>query len=155
MFGGSQQTEEVEVTVEPQQPTQRATSEDSSGGVLFTLGRALFGGVLAFMALDNLRNLEGRIGYAESKGAPMPEVSVPLISSSLLVGSIGTILWRAPVAAASAMAAFFLSVTPVMHDFWTIEDEQESQNQMIHFLKNTALLGATVAFLALGKRRED
>ncbi|WP_241431154.1 hypothetical protein [Halococcus thailandensis] len=28
------------------------------------LGRALFGGVLAFMALDNFRDLEGSIGWS-------------------------------------------------------------------------------------------
>lgn len=121
---------------------------------LFVLGRGLFGGILAFMAIDNLRNLEERIGYAESMGAPMPSLSVPAISSSLLVGSIGVLLWRAPVAAASAVAAFFAATTPVMHDFWTVEDPEQKQQQMVHFLKNGALLGAALAFLGLARREE-
>ena len=121
---------------------------------LFTLGRGIFGGILAFMAVDNLRNLEERIGYADSMGAPMPSLSVPGISSSLLVGSIGIILWRAPAAAATAVAAFFASTTPVMHDFWTIEDPERKQQEMFHFMKNGALLGTALAFLGLA-RGED
>lgn len=141
---------------------QRASDGDRSSAAdrsftdsrLFALGRGLFGGLLAYMALDNLRNLEERIGYAEAKGAPMPSLSVPAISSSLLVGSVGLALWRAPVAAASAVVAFLVSTTPVMHDFWAMDDAEQRQQEQIHFLKNTAMLAGTLAFLGLG-RQED
>lgn len=119
---------------------------------LFRLGRALFGGVLAFMAFDNITNLEERIGYAESKGAPYPEVSVPTASGGLLLGGIGVALWRLPSAAAAAVAWFFVSVTPVMHDFWAVDDPEQKQQQLLHFLKNTALLGAALTFVRLGRR---
>ena len=119
---------------------------------LFTLGHGLFGAVLAFMAVDNFRNLEDMIQYADSQGAPMASFSVPVTSSSLFVGSIGIALWRAPVVAASAVAAFFVSVTPVMHNFWALDDPEQRQQQQIQFLKNVALLGATLAFLGLGQR---
>jgi hypothetical protein len=47
------------------------------------------------------------------------------------------------------VATFFLVVTPAMHDFWAVpEDEQEEQ--LTNFLKNTELLGAALVFLALG-----
>jgi putative oxidoreductase len=36
-----------------------------------------------------------------------------------------------------------------MHDFWNTEDDQQ-QEEMITFLKNTALLGAAIAFLVRG-----
>lgn len=127
---------------------------------LYRAGRRLFGGVLAYMAIDNLRNLEERIGYAEHKGAPRPNVTVPGISVSLLLGSVGVALWRLPTAAAAAIATFFASVTPVMHDFWSKDDPQERQSETIHFLKNLALLGASLAFVAVGqsetrRRRES
>ena len=120
---------------------------------LFRLGRVLFGAVLAFMAIDNLRNLDERIGYAEAKGAPSPETTVPAVSASLLLGSIGVALWRLPSLSSAAVAWFFASVTPVMHDFWTLEDPEQKQQQMIHFLKNTALLGAALAFLRIGRQK--
>ena len=119
---------------------------------LFRLGRAIFGGILAFLALDNLRNLEGRIQYAESKGAPFPKLSVPTISTGLLLGSVGVALWRIPSASAAAVAWFFGAVTPVMHDFWNADDPEVRQQEFLHFVKNSALFGAALVFLKVGQR---
>nr|WP_232820586.1 DoxX family membrane protein [Halorussus litoreus] len=115
------------------------------------MARLLYGGVLAFIAVDNLRNNDQMVGYAESKGAPMADLSVPAISGSLLFGGLGIALWKLPRAAAGAAATFFVSITPVMHDFWAVEDEEEKQQQQIHFLKNAALLGSALAFLRIGE----
>lgn len=121
----------------------------------FRLGRLILGGVLAFMAVDNFRQLEGRVEYAEAKGTPMANISVPLMSGLLFLGSLGMMFWRFPMIAAGAVSSFFVSVTPVMHDFWNRDDPQEKQQEMINFLKNTALLGATFAMIGLGRRTRD
>ena len=121
---------------------------------LFQLGRAIFGGILAFMGLDNLRNLEERVGYAESKGAPAPEQTVPASSAGLLAGGLGVTLWRFPRASASAIAGFFLATTPIMHDFWNVEDPDLQQQEVFHFLKNFALMGAALVLLQLGRQRD-
>ena len=132
----------------------RAAEPDVTETTLFRLGRALFGGILAFNAVDNLRNLEGRIAYAESKDTPLPRISVPAISGGLLAGGIGIAFWRAPAAAAAAIASFLIGTTPIMHDFWNVDDPEQQQQELIHFLKNTALLGAALAFLQIGQREE-
>ena len=121
---------------------------------LFRVGRALFGGLLAFMAVDNLRNLDERIGYAESKGVPFPNVSVPVGSANLFLGGVGIALWRRPASAAAAVASFFITTTPIMHDFWAVDDPEQKQQEVFQFLKNTALLGAALAFLRIGRRTE-
>lgn len=126
----------------------------SSQSRLFRLGRALFGGVLAFMAVDNLRNLDQRVQYAESKGVPNPGRAVPGVTTLLLLGSLGVAFWRRPSAAGAAIASFFVSVTPVMHDFWRTDDPDQRQQQLLHFLKNTALLGAALAFIQFGRRSD-
>ena len=118
----------------------------------FRLGRLVLGGVLAFMAVDNFQQSEERIGYAESKGVPMADLAVPGSSALLLAGSIGIALWRLPVLAAAAAASFFLGVTPVMHDFWNQDDPQQKQQETFHFMKNAALLGATLALLGIGRK---
>ncbi|SDR09821.1 DoxX family membrane protein [Natronobacterium texcoconense] len=128
------------------------TDDDVATSPLFRLGRVLFGVVLAFNAVDNLRNLEERIAFAESKDAPKPRLSVPAISGGLLFGGVGIALWRVPTAAAAAVAGFLVGVTPLMHDFWNVDDPEEKQNQLFHFLKNGALLGAALAFLHVGRR---
>ncbi|MGQ5517457.1 DoxX family protein [Halococcus saccharolyticus] len=122
-------------------------------GRLSTLGRALFGGVLAFTAIDNLRDIDGMAAYAESNGVPAADRLVPLSSGMLLAGSLGVVLGRAPRLSAGAIAAFLVGVTPTMHDFWNRE-EAEREQQVIHFLKNTALLGGALFFLSRGPADE-
>lgn len=121
----------------------------------FRLARVLFGAVLAFMATDNLRNLEGRVQFAEMKDVPVPSFSVPAISGGLLFGSIGVALWRVPAASAAAVAGFFATATPLMHDFWNVDDSEAKQQQINDFSKNTALLGAALAFVQLGRSTES
>jgi putative oxidoreductase len=118
-------------------------------GRLSTLGRALFGSVLAYTALDNLRDIDGMVAYAESKGVPKADRLVPFSSAMLFFGGVATALGRFPRLAAGAIAAFLVGVTPTMHDFWNMNEDQRDQ-QVIHFLKNTALLGGALFFLARG-----
>ena len=133
--------------------TEREPTETSIvDSPLFRFGRAVFGGVLAFMAIDNLRNLDERIGYAEAKGAPFPDVAVPAASTGLLFGSLGVILWRVPATAAAMIAWFFANVTPIMHDFWAQDDPEMQQQEFFHFMKNTAIFGAAVALVRVARR---
>lgn len=133
---------------EPEAPSESDVTESTA----FRIGRLLFGGILAFNAVDNLRNLEGRVAYAESKDTPLAGVSVPAISGSLLLGAVSIVFWRAPAAGAAAIASFLIGTTPIMHDFWNEDDPQQQQQEMTHFLKNAALLGAALAFLGIGQR---
>ena len=124
------------------------TDRRATASPTFRLARLLFGGLLAFMALDNLQNLEERIGYADAKGVPEPERAVPAATGSLLFGGIGIALWKLPTLAAAAVATFLAGVTPTMHDFW---NEEEPQQEQIQFLKNAALFGSALAFLKIGR----
>jgi putative oxidoreductase len=118
-------------------------------GRLSTIGRALFGGVLAFNAIDNLRDIEGMAAYADAKGVPAADRLVPLSSAMLLFGGVATAFGRVPRLAGGAIAAFLVGVTPTMHDFWNQDDDQR-EAEVIQFLKNTALLGGALFFLARG-----
>jgi uncharacterized membrane protein YphA (DoxX/SURF4 family) len=50
------------------------------------------------------------------------------------------------------LLAIFLLVTAfLMHNFWTIQDPQAKQGEMINFLKNLALAGAALMiFVVVG-----
>jgi uncharacterized membrane protein YphA (DoxX/SURF4 family) len=109
------------------------------------LGRSLYGGVLAYMALDGFKNNDKRVAVAEEKGVPMPDVLVPFVTGMLFAANLGIVLWRLPRAAAGALVVFFVGTTPAIHDFWTMEGK-ERQGNKINFLKNLALLvGALVS----------
>lgn len=122
-------------------------------GRISTLGRALYGSVLAFMAFDNFRDMEGSVAYAESNGVPKADKLVPFASGALLFGGVALALGKCRRLSAGAIATFFVGVTPQMHDFWSMEAE-ESEGQQIHFLKNLALLGGALYFLTNGDDKQ-
>lgn len=116
----------------------------------FRLARVIYGGLLTYMGISGLRNVEAQAGYAEAKGVPMPETSVVASHWLLLVGGVGISLWKLPALAASAAISFLVGVTPFTHDFWN-QEGQERQNEENHFLKNAAMLGAALAFLGVAE----
>ena len=128
--------------------TNRTVNLDSPS----VLGRLLFGGMLAVAAINSFRGLEGQIAYAESKGVKYANYLVPFSSGILAFGSVGIIFWRFPRLATGAVATFFAAVTPTMHDFWNTSG-QEKQNEMNHFIKNVAMLGAALAFFRRASRQ--
>lgn len=135
-------------------PSTRSDSKSLTETALFRAGRLVYGGVLVSTAVDGLRNRDERAQYADAKGVPLPKYATILSQGLLLFGGLGISLWRAPALAASAVVAFFLGTTPTMHDFWSIDDSEQQQQEQFDFLKNTALLG-TALFLLATARRED
>ncbi|MFW6017665.1 MAG: DoxX family protein [Halapricum sp.] len=123
--------------------------EATGASEAFLLARVLFGVVLAFTGINHLTNAEDMVGYSQAKGIPAAGLLVPATGFQLLAGGIGITLGAFPVVAAGAVAVFLLVATPTMHDFWAVPEEQQ-QSEMTSFLKNTALLGGALAFLALG-----
>ncbi|WP_225334135.1 DoxX family protein [Halomicrobium urmianum] len=117
--------------------------------VLFLVSRVLFGAVMAFMGLNHVLNVDQMTPYAEMKGVPAPRFSVLFSGGMLLAGGLGIAAGAFPVLAAGAVAGFLLVATPTMHDFWAAPEEDQ-QDEMSSFLKNLVVLGASVAFLAVG-----
>lgn len=118
-------------------------------GLLLLAARVLFGGVLAFMGLNHFLQTEGMAAYAEAKGIPAPRLAVLFSGGQLVFGGVLLAIGAYPVLAAGAIALFFVVVTPMMHDFWGVPEDQQ-QDEMTGFLKNVGLLGASLLFLALG-----
>ena len=119
-------------------------------GELFLLGRILFGATLAFMGLNHFMDLETMAGYAEFKGLPAPQFSVIASGAVLVLGGLGVAAGAFPVVSAGALVVFLLVSAVTMHDFWSMDDPEEKQNEMTSFLKNVYGAGAALALLAAG-----
>ena len=122
--------------------------EQAIADVSLLLGRVLFGGVLAFTGVNHFLDLEGMAGYAEAKGVPAPRLAVAGSGATLIVGGLSVVAGAFPLVGSALLVVFFVGTTPKMHDFWNA-GEDEKQNEMNHFLKNAALLGGSLAFVAL------
>jgi uncharacterized membrane protein YphA (DoxX/SURF4 family) len=125
------------------------TLDGGAGAVLLLGGRVLFGGFLAFAGLNHFMNAGEMSEYASQKGVPMAGFGVITTGTMLVLGGLGILLGMYPVIAAGMVATFFVAVTPIMHDFWAVPEEQH-EDELTNFLKNIELLGAALVFLALG-----
>jgi len=106
----------------------------------FLIGKILLGGYFAFSGLNHFMQTRDMAGWAEQKGLPKPEIMVYISGLVLILGGLGIIAGAYPVLSIGILSAFLIAANIVMHDFWNLEEGREEQ--MIHFLKNTALLGA-------------
>lgn len=88
-------------------------------------------------------------GYARSTGISSADIAVPLSGAALALGGASLMLGIKPRWGAASVAGFLTAASPLMHDFWKIEDAGQRQNEMIHFSKNLALLAA--ALVLMGK----
>ena len=123
--------------------------ESTAGDLAFLVGRLVFGVLLAFMGLNHFTEIDGMSGYAEAKGVPAPRLAVVASGLVLVLGGVSIVLGVYPLLGAVALALFFLAVTPVMHDFWSVEDPAQRQAELTDFLKNATLFGAVLVFVAL------
>jgi uncharacterized membrane protein YphA (DoxX/SURF4 family) len=119
------------------------------GAVALLVARLLFGGVLAFSGLNHFLNTAELAEAAAAKGVPAARLGVVTSGTTFVLGGVGLLLGAYPVLAAGTLATTLLVITPAMHDFWAVPDA-ETETELTQFLKNTALFGASLVFLALG-----
>lgn len=102
------------------------------------------------VVLQSGSNVFDTAGYAGAKGVPAPRLTVAATGGLLVVGGASVVLGAFPVVGAAALAAFLVVSAVRMHDFWAADNAQEQQTELTQFLKNVALTGAALGFLAVG-----
>lgn len=117
--------------------------------VPFMIGRVFFGGFFLYNGINHFKQREGLAQYAKGKNVPMPDVAVVTTGAALIIGGASLLLGIKPKVGAAAVAGFLAGVSPVMHNFWSHEDPQQRQIEMIQFSKNMALLGGALALMGV------
>ena len=124
---------------------------------VFLAGRILF--ALIFVLSGLTAHLAGRaqgVAYARAYNAPAPELLVPVSGIAIVLGGLSIAFGVLADVGALIVAAFALSIAPIMHAFWKEADPQMQQNQMAHFLKNLAMAGgALVIFFTFNQLQGD
>jgi putative oxidoreductase len=115
----------------------------------FLIGRLVFGGFFLYNGINHVKQHKHLSQYAGLKDVPMPEQAVTASTVLLLLGGASILLGMKPKIGTAAVIAFLAAVSPMMHDFWKQKDLSQRQNDMIHFSKNMALLGAAVALMGV------
>lgn len=115
----------------------------------FLIGRVLFGGFFLYNGINHFRQREILRQYAAAKGVPRPDAAVSATGALLIVGGASILAGIKPKVGTAAVAGFLAGVSPVMHNFWNVEDPDQRMHDMVDFSKNLALLGGTLALMSV------
>jgi uncharacterized membrane protein YphA (DoxX/SURF4 family) len=102
-----------------------------------------------FNALNHFTKIEFLSGYVASKGVPMGELIVVLTGLLLLTGGVSILLGYRVTIGIATLLIFLIPTTFIMHNFWSVENAQLQTMEMINFMKNLALIGSSLMFLAI------
>jgi putative oxidoreductase len=71
----------------------------------------------------------------------MPDVAVTASGVVLVLDGASILLGIKPKIGTAAIVGFLVGVSPIIHDFWRVEDPNQRTDDMINFSKNLALMG--------------
>jgi uncharacterized membrane protein YphA (DoxX/SURF4 family) len=113
------------------------------------VGRVLFALIFINSGIAHLTKLNAMTGYAQFKKVPSPKLAVIVTGLMLIIGGLYVALGIFADLGALLLAIFLIISAFMMHNFWTIQDEQAKQAETINFFKNIALAGAALIIFAL------
>jgi putative oxidoreductase len=116
--------------------------------ILVLIGRILFGALFLNSAIGHLTQSKAMAGYAGSKKIPAAQATVLASGALLLLGSVSVLFGLWADLGALLLLAFLVPTALFMHNFWTVSDPEARQADMIQFLKDMALAGASLMLLA-------
>ncbi len=120
-------------------------------GIATVVGRLLLSIVFLMSAVGNkIPNFSGVSELMATQGVPSPKFMLFGAIVFLLLGSLSVILGYKARIGASLLFVFLVMATFFFHDFWTLDDPQERQMQMIQFMKNLSMMGGMLFIVANG-----
>jgi len=129
--------------------TDRSPLETAS----LVAGRLIFGGYFLYSGIHHFTDREMLTGYARSKGVAWPRAAVLGSGALLVLGGLSLLTGVKQKVGASLVTTFLTGVTPMMHDYWNVQDQGQRMNEMINFTKNLALIGGAAFAAAITDRQ--
>ena len=117
--------------------------------ILLVVGRVLFALIFINSGIAHLTKLNDMTGYAQFKKVPAPKFAVIVTGLMLIIGGLYIVFGVYADLGALLLAIFLVPTAFMMHNFWTIQDEQAKQGETINFFKNISLAGAALIIFAL------
>ena len=115
------------------------------------IGRIFLIMIFLMSAVGNkIPNFKATADYMASEGVPAPSFLLLGAIVFLLAGDISILISYKARIGAALLLLFLVLASYWCHDFWTFEDPQQQQMQMISFMKNLGLMGAMLIIIARG-----
>ncbi|MDO8550882.1 MAG: DoxX family protein [Ignavibacteria bacterium] len=117
--------------------------------IIFLIARIVLGLFYLYSASNHFFQVKMMAGYTASKGVPAPKAFVIVSGILLLIGGASILTGYKPTIGIIALVIFFIPVTLMMHNFWTVSDQMMKKGERANFLKNIALLASAVMLLSI------
>ena len=113
------------------------------------IARILMSTIFIISGINKITGWGAMTGYISSMGLPFaPLLLFGAIVIELVAGIALLVGYRVELAA-GILFIYLIPTTLIFHSFWTAEAAQQ-QNQMIHFLKNLAIMGGLLQVMWSG-----
>jgi len=117
---------------------------------LMLIGRWLMAAIFLFSAYGKVMNYDGTAAYMTTKGLPMVPLLLGLSIVIEFLGGLSLVFGYKVRALSILLVLFLIPVTLTMHNFWTMTDPLQMQDNMYHFFKNLAIMGGLLYVAATG-----
>jgi putative oxidoreductase len=119
---------------------------------LYPAGRALAGLLFVVSGINKIFAFSYVAGWMSSMGLPLAGLLLAGAIALEVGGGLALITGFQARWASLALALFLVPVTLIFHAFWGA-GAAEFQNQLNHFLKNVAILGAMLVVFDIERQR--
>ena len=113
-------------------------------------GRVLLAAIFLISGFNKLNNFSGTAAFMSGAGLPASEMLLVLTIAIEIVGGLMIVLGLYTRKVALILFLFMIPVTAVFHNPWAPGDPAQAQQQLIHFLKNLAIMGGLLHLSAFG-----
>lgn len=121
---------------------------------LAAIGRALVGILFLVSGVLKVGKFAALAGVLGGKGIPLPDLVLALTIGLKIGGGSALIVGWRDREAAIGLALFTVLATGLFHAFW-MADVATYSNQVNHFLKNVAIVGALLAIVGTDRHRAE
>jgi len=119
-------------------------------GFVSLLGRVLLAAIfLASAVMNHIPKFADITNALAAKGIPAPAVANAIAIALMLLGGVSLVIGYKARLGATMLLVFLGLAAYFFHDFWHYQDKA-AQEQMIHFMKNVAMMGAMLVIIANG-----
>ena len=116
------------------------------------IGRIALAAIFVLSGLQKLIDFTGTASMIAGAGVPLPTVAAAVAVLIELGGGLAIFAGWMTRVAALAIVVFLIIVSPIFHNFWTMQGDERMLNQVM-FLKNVSMLGGFLLLMAFGPGR--
>lgn len=112
--------------------------------VVLLVGRMFLSVIFLLSAFMKLTHFNAQVAYAESMGVPLAGMAIILAALAELIGGLAILTGFKARAGAWLLFLYMIPTTVIFHTNFA------DQTQMVHFLKNLAIMGGLLLLAGAG-----